>query len=177
MTCPQCRAEVELLQERIRQFETLFNADDLSWEFYLTKTERRLLGLLKHRQPSPCSKESLMLALYFDTPESDEPNPKIIDIYVHKLRRKLKGNGFHIKTLWGFGYSLGDGEDPSENLRLYRRGPTAQWTPEEDDLIRQSSTVTEAAIQAGRTPNATWARAQKIGHRWGQRKTLSPRAA
>jgi two-component system, cell cycle response regulator CtrA len=37
----------------------------------------------------------------------DEPDPKIIDVFVCKLRKKLAGYGeHHIETVWGRGYAL-----------------------------------------------------------------------
>ena len=48
------------------------------------------------------SKGALMDALYFD--RAGEPEPKIVDILVCKLRRKIAGSGFVIETVWGQGY-------------------------------------------------------------------------
>ena len=39
----------------------------------------------------------------------DEPEPKIIDVFICKLRRKLVDNGakgLNIDTVWGQGYTL-----------------------------------------------------------------------
>jgi two-component system, cell cycle response regulator CtrA len=45
----------------------------------------------------------------------DEPDPRIIDVFIYKLRKKLAGasNGkSYIETMWGHGYVL---RDPSED--------------------------------------------------------------
>ena len=36
----------------------------------------------------------------------DDANPNAIEIYVHRLRRKLEGTGISIATLRGLGYVL-----------------------------------------------------------------------
>ncbi len=45
----------------------------------------------------------------------DEPEAKIIDVFICKLRRKLANASMgqnHIETIWGRGYVM---RDPSEN--------------------------------------------------------------
>lgn len=37
---------------------------------------------------------------------SDEANPESIELYVHRLRKKLQGSDVAIVTLRGLGYSL-----------------------------------------------------------------------
>ncbi len=47
----------------------------------------------------------------------DEPDPKIIDVFMCKLRKKLMaatGGGKYIRTEWGRGYVL---HDPVEQAR------------------------------------------------------------
>ena len=36
----------------------------------------------------------------------DEANPNAVEIYVHRVRRKLEGSGVAITTLRGLGYVL-----------------------------------------------------------------------
>ena len=45
----------------------------------------------------------------------DEPEAKIIDVFICKLRKKLSANGGHdyIETIWGRGYTL---REPAEQL-------------------------------------------------------------
>lgn len=50
------------------------------------------------------SKEQLLRAI---APMVDrEPEIKIVDVYVCKVRRKLRGTGVKIETVWGDGYRL-----------------------------------------------------------------------
>jgi len=51
------------------------------------------------------TKEKLLDALYWDRP-NDEPEIKIIDVFVCKLRKKLKPLGLEISTNWARGYGL-----------------------------------------------------------------------
>ncbi len=50
------------------------------------------------------SKEQLLRAV---APMVDEePEIKIVDVYVHKVRRKLEGTPLEVQTVWGDGYRL-----------------------------------------------------------------------
>ncbi len=71
----------------------------------LTKMEARLLHHLDLRDGKPCTKEALMAALYHSEP-GDWPEVKLIDVFVCKLRAKLKETPFSIVTIWGVGYRL-----------------------------------------------------------------------
>ena len=44
-----------------------------------------------------------MDALYYDRPHA-EPDSKIVDILVCKIRKKIKGSGWAVETVWGEGY-------------------------------------------------------------------------
>ena len=70
----------------------------------LTPREFDLLQVLRDAMPNRLSKTAIMQALY--AREDDEPDIKIIDVYVSTLRNKLKGTGLEIKTMRGEGYIL-----------------------------------------------------------------------
>jgi two-component system cell cycle response regulator CtrA len=74
---------------------------------HLTEKEYRILELLFLRSGSIVTKESFLNHLYSGT---DEPDIKIIDVFVCKLRRKLTqaGAGDVITTVWGRGYIVRD---------------------------------------------------------------------
>ena len=60
------------------------------------------------RQGTTVTKEMLLNHLYGGT---DEPELKIIDVFVCKLRKKLAqptGSKYYIETIWGRGYKLRD---------------------------------------------------------------------
>ena len=74
---------------------------------HLTEKEYRILELLFLRSGSIVAKESFLNHLYGG---NDEPDIKIIDVFVCKLRRKLSqaGAGDVITTVWGRGYIVRD---------------------------------------------------------------------
>ncbi len=44
--------------------------------------------------------------LYGARPDCDQPQPKVMDVQVCKLRRKMKPHGVKIKTRWGQGWLM-----------------------------------------------------------------------
>ena len=73
---------------------------------HLTVKEYQLLELLALRKEGALTKEALMSQIYGGM---DEPQPKIIDVFISKLRKKLaqasQGKNY-IQTVWGRGYML-----------------------------------------------------------------------
>ena len=73
---------------------------------HLTVKEYQLLELLALRKEGALTKEVLMSQIYGGM---DEPQPKIIDVFISKLRKKLaqasQGKNY-IQTVWGRGYML-----------------------------------------------------------------------
>ena len=80
---------------------------------HLTGKEYQMLELLSLRKGTTLTKEMFLNHLYGGM---DEPELKIIDVFICKLRKKLseatKGEN-HIETVWGRGYVLRDPE-PAE---------------------------------------------------------------
>jgi len=79
----------------------------------LTAKEYQILELLTLRKGSTMTKEMFLNHLYDG---SDDPDIKIIDVFICKLRKKLADicDGEHyIETNWGRGYTL---RDPQEEL-------------------------------------------------------------
>jgi two-component system cell cycle response regulator CtrA len=80
---------------------------------YVTPKEYRILELLCQRQGVVLSKEVFLDHLYAGR---DEPETKIIDVFVCKLRKKLteaSGGKSYIETVWGRGYML---RAPAEDI-------------------------------------------------------------
>jgi two-component system cell cycle response regulator CtrA len=72
----------------------------------LTTREFQLLELLALRQGSTITKEMILNRMYGGM---DEPELKIIDVYICKLRKKLaaaSGGRDYIETVWGRGYMV-----------------------------------------------------------------------
>ena len=76
---------------------------DEAWlEWGLTRMETRLMRALAARPERMVPKGVLMDAMYFDRPQ--EALPKIVDVLVCRIRRKIKASGWVIETVWGQGY-------------------------------------------------------------------------
>ncbi|WP_411037690.1 winged helix-turn-helix domain-containing protein [Shinella sp. BYT-45] len=95
---------LETLRERIRQLEEALSPTFLPpVEFGLTASEAKVLSCLISRDVA--TKQQIMTTIYSDRVD-DEPDPKIVDVFVCKLRKKLKPHGVIISTVWGQGYRL-----------------------------------------------------------------------
>ena len=82
----------------------------------LTGKEYGILELLSLRKGTTITKEMFLDHLYGGM---DEPELKIIDVFVCKLRKKLAqatGHTHHIETIWGRGYVLRDVAITSPNV-------------------------------------------------------------
>ena len=83
---------------------------------HVTGTEYAILELLSLRKGTILTKEMFLDRLYHG---ANEPELKIIDVFLCKLRKKLAqatGGDHYIETVWGRGYMLrdpgGDGGRP-----------------------------------------------------------------
>jgi two-component system cell cycle response regulator CtrA len=84
---------------------------------HLTGKEYGILELLSLRKGTTLTKEMFLNHLYGGM---DEPELKIIDVFVCKLRKKLAnatGGANYIETVWGRGYMLRDPEMAAEKVK------------------------------------------------------------
>jgi two-component system cell cycle response regulator CtrA len=75
---------------------------------HLTRKEYQMLEILALRKGTALAKEMLLNHLYGG---KDEPEIKIIDVFICNLRKKLakaSGGKNYIETIWGRGYALHD---------------------------------------------------------------------
>ena len=87
---------------------------------HLTGKEYAMLELLSLRKGTTLTKEMFLNHLYGGM---DEPELKIIDVFICKLRKKLSlacGGANYIETVWGRGYVLRDAEDDEETAAAGR---------------------------------------------------------
>ncbi len=80
----------------------------------LTGKEYQLLELLSLRKGLTVTKDMILNHLYGGM---DEPELKIIDVFICKLRKKLSkatGGENYIETVWGRGYTLRDPEPSAD---------------------------------------------------------------
>jgi DNA-binding response OmpR family regulator len=84
----------------------------------LTPKEYAVLELLCLRKGATLTKEMFLDHLYG---RMNEPEPKIIDVFVCKLRKKIakaSGGSHYIETIWGRGYVLRDPDIIRETIKL-----------------------------------------------------------
>jgi two-component system, cell cycle response regulator CtrA len=109
-------ARIQAIVRRSRgHAQSVINIDDLSVSLdskmvevngsrvYLTSKEYQMLELLVIRRGSTLTKEMFLSHLYGGM---DEPEAKIIDVFICKLRKKLanaSGGKDYIETVWGRG--------------------------------------------------------------------------
>lgn len=100
-------------QSHIGVGDLIINLDTKSVELrgvrlHVTGKEYQILELLALREGSTLTKEIFLNHLYGGM---DEPEAKIIDVFICKLRKKLasaSGGLDYIATVWGRGYALRD---------------------------------------------------------------------
>jgi len=92
---------------------------------HLTGKEYAILELLVLRKGMVLTKEAFLNHLYGGM---DEPEMKIIDVFICKLRKKLAQAGASslIGTVWGRGYMM---RDPADEQSGTITPPTAAWRP------------------------------------------------
>ena len=117
MMCDRC-AELE---EEIRQLKAeLYNK---TWEpppeLNLTRMQTAVLCALMRGGDRPLSKEFLVEATRSPFCKKDDPEPKLIDTVICKMRERLRPHGLWIETVHGRGYRL----SPATRTRL------TNWTP------------------------------------------------
>lgn len=84
---------------------------------HLTGKEYGILELLSLRKGTTLTKEMFLNHLYGGM---DEPELKIIDVFICKLRKKLSiatGGENYIETVWGRGYALRDPDEAATPMR------------------------------------------------------------
>jgi len=115
----ELRAENEQLREHIHYLEGLLKkgTDAIPPEWRLTGIEAKIYLALA--RGGLVSKEQILESAYYDRAD-DPPEIKIVDVFICKLRKKLKPYGVQITTIWGVGYRLeqaqADGGQQQEGL-------------------------------------------------------------
>jgi two-component system cell cycle response regulator CtrA len=101
----------------------------------LTGREFAVLEILAMRRNRAVRKEAIVAGIY--ALEGDEPDSKIIDVFICKVRRKLAKAGAPnlITTVWGVGYRLQDPAVAEEGMGAPPRAVPAMPMGEHPDLL------------------------------------------
>lgn len=111
------REQIDLLEEQVRQYrEAAESTVPYPAEWGLTPKEARLIGALVRARGNAVSVPRLMVALYGLEPDVE---PKIVDVFVCKIRRKLRVAGVPVtvRTVRGEGFRI-DAQDADRLRRL-----------------------------------------------------------
>lgn len=99
-------AENDALRARVAALEAELTAGFVApIEWRLTSQEAIVFRVMVARPLA--TKEAILTALYRDL-NRDEAEPKIVDVFICKLRKKTRPFGIEIRTHWGQGFSLPD---------------------------------------------------------------------
>lgn len=111
-------AENAALRERVAVLErALTGCRTLPLEWGLTGSEGRVVGVLLERELA--TTDAIMAAIYRNLGK-DEADPKIVDVFICKIRKKLRPYGVAIETVWGRGYGI-----PAAQRRAINEGAVA----------------------------------------------------
>lgn len=100
---------VDQLCERITELEKLLGLHaDFPREFLIEGkmggAGRQILGMLMKAEL--LRRSAIYAALWGALPDVDQPEEKIVDVYICKIRRDLKPWGIKIEAVWGLGYYM-----------------------------------------------------------------------
>jgi hypothetical protein len=101
--------EVQRLRDRVDELEQILGVDlsltsRLRGVLGITRDQARMLGLLLNR--NMVTHDAMFTVLYGDRPECDQPQPKVMDVQLCKLRKVTSQRGVDIKTLVGEGWQM-----------------------------------------------------------------------
>lgn len=111
MSKDQLIAKIDELESQVvalRGGNQVVETLNLQSAFDLTEYEARFLRLLADGRPR--TKAQVLDNLYYDKLDNP-PEPKIVDVWLCKLRAKVGRYGVSIETIWGVGYRLLEGDD------------------------------------------------------------------
>jgi two-component system cell cycle response regulator CtrA len=110
--------DLDTALERIRQLEELMGVGFMVHpSLGLTRLEEAMLGAIYAANHTVTRDRvfDLLFGLHDDPPE-----PKIMDVAMSHLRRKLRPLGVHITTVWGRGWYLAPAERAKIEPYLFR---------------------------------------------------------
>ncbi|MBI1213845.1 MAG: hypothetical protein GC190_20480 [Alphaproteobacteria bacterium] len=107
------RLRVAELEDRLQELQKVYFGFELPGAEWLPLTgqERAIAKILHQHLGHVVLKTSLHTHLYaLAVHDEDIAEIKIVDVFICKLRAKIKGSIYRIETMWGQGYRLLRGE-------------------------------------------------------------------
>lgn len=150
-TLPQALERIDYLEAQVdglqRELGHILSADvatRLVSRWKLTPKEALILAHLTAIRGRLATKDSIMSAIYRGA--DDEPEIKIVDVFICKLRNKI-GEG-RIATVWGQGYRLTPAGLAEVDAVLNCELAVLETIPERPARIKSAAHVRQAAILA-----------------------------
>lgn len=102
------REELEKLKEENRQLRKSILPSEWTppLEFCFSPIENIIFAILYKNAPNLVSKERFMDAAYGMRAGDKIPEPKIVDVWICKIRSKIRDHGLMIENIHGQGYRL-----------------------------------------------------------------------
>lgn len=115
----QLIARIDELEMRLEELKPK-NADVLhtAWAFGLSRQEAEALCLLRSRE---FVTQDQMRAACAASDAALSGKSKLVDVIIHKLRKKLAETPIRIETLWGVGHKLASGKEYLDQVVEERR--------------------------------------------------------
>lgn len=95
---------IEFLLQVLDRDQETYEIDDLGLP--LSNTEHKLLSYLIISEGKTLTKNELYDALYSLRVSGEMPIPKVVDVYIYRLRKILQDTDYAIETMHGRGYRL-----------------------------------------------------------------------
>lgn len=120
------RAQLDDAQYTLREMHEAarFESDSFHGVAGLSKSEAKIVSaIVRH---GTISKSGLYFALYGNA--DDAPEPKVIDVLMCKIRKKLGLHGISVVTHWGSGFGMSDVDIAA--VRELRANASPSFVPE-----------------------------------------------
>lgn len=132
MTDEDFKGRIAALEARVEELE--FYLAEIQgktvrppWGTHFTRMEMAVLNALALASPRIMSKGAILTAVH---PTLDQPQEKIVDVYVCRIRPLIAQLGLSITTHWGQGYSMPRAD--AEKWRTWTQA-RAEGRPRPDD--------------------------------------------
>lgn len=113
-------AAYEFVKAMLEMLAPFLSAERHPLDFMQGRCSPRMLEVLKiiyARKGQTVTRDHIMDVLYGTRAAAEEPEPKIIDVYIAKIRPKLPPEYGTITTVWGYGYRFDPGPALDEKLK------------------------------------------------------------